>query len=101
MAPHTSADDPSRYRSPAEADRWRDRDPVTRLETALRERGLLTDEDMEAASAEAEAYAADLRERLSVAPDLSPAALLDHVFGVPPAHLLEQRAALWAELEDC
>jgi pyruvate dehydrogenase E1 component alpha subunit len=101
MAPHTSADDPSRYRTAAEADLWRDRDPVARLESALRERGLLTDEDVKAAAAEAEAYAADVRERLSVDPDLDPASLLDHVFGAPPAHLMEQQSSLRAGLEDC
>jgi 2-oxoisovalerate dehydrogenase E1 component alpha subunit len=101
LAPHTSADDPSRYRSAAEADQWQGRDPVARLESALRERGLLTGEDVKAVAAEAEAYAADVRERLSADPDLSPAALFDHVFGTPPPHLLDQRASLRTESEGC
>ncbi|MFJ9631704.1 thiamine pyrophosphate-dependent enzyme [Streptomyces sp. NPDC101175] len=99
MAPHTSADDPARYRSPAEADRWGRRDPVARLESALRERGLLTDEDVKTVAAEAEAYAADIRERLSLDPDLDTKALLDHVFAAPPAHRPAQQPVRYAESE--
>ncbi|MEW2398058.1 thiamine pyrophosphate-dependent enzyme [Streptomyces sp. NPDC046862] len=101
MGPHTSADDPSRYRTATEADRWRDRDPIARLESALRDRGLLTDADTKTAAAEAEAYAAGVRERLAKAPELAPQALFDHVFAAPPRHLADQQALLQAELEDC
>ncbi|GCB52468.1 branched-chain alpha-keto acid dehydrogenase, E1 component [Streptomyces sp. NL15-2K] len=99
MAPHTSADDPSRYRPATEAEHWRGRDPIARLEDALRERGLLTDTDVKATAVEAEAYAAGVRERLAADPDLDPSTLLDHVFSSPTPHLTEQRAALRAELE--
>ncbi|MEU1003074.1 thiamine pyrophosphate-dependent enzyme [Streptomyces tibetensis] len=101
MGPHTSADDPSRYRTTAEADHWRERDPIARLESGLRERGLLTDTDTKAAAADAEAYAAGVRERLAEEPELAPHALLDHVFAAPPSHLVGQRASLRARLEDC
>lgn len=99
LGPHTSADDPSRYRPAEEAEHWRRRDPITRLESALRERGVLTPEDADAATAEAEAYAADVRARLAEDPEPAPLALFDHVFASPPPHLTEQRAVLRAELE--
>lgn len=101
VGPHTSADDPSRYRSAAEADHWRGRDPIARLESALRERGLLTDEDVKTTAAGAESYAADVRERLSLDPELNPAALFDHVFASPTPQLTDQQAQLHAELEGC
>lgn len=101
LGPHTSADDPSRYRPAEEAEHWRRRDPVTRLESALRERGVLTREAAEAAAAEAEAYAADLRARFTEDPELNPMALFDHVFAAPAPQLTEQRASLRAELEGC
>ncbi|MGI5430029.1 thiamine pyrophosphate-dependent enzyme [Streptomyces sp. CA-179760] len=102
MGPHTSADDPSRYRTAAEADRWRERDPITRLESSLRERGLLADADTKAAEAEAEAYAAGLRERLAADPELpAPHTLFDHVFAEPLPHLVDQQALLRAAWEDC
>lgn len=37
---HSSADDPSRYRDPAEVETWRRRDPLARLERWLRDRGV-------------------------------------------------------------
>ena len=43
MEAHTNADDASRYRDAAEVEAWRDRDPVARLETYLRARGVLDD----------------------------------------------------------
>ncbi|WP_405813385.1 thiamine pyrophosphate-dependent dehydrogenase E1 component subunit alpha [Streptomyces sp. NBC_01390] len=100
MAPHTSADDPSRYRPAEETEHWRGRDPIDRLETWLREHGLLTEDDIAATAAQAEAYAADVRSRLAEDPALDPLSLFDHVFSAPTPQLIEQRAALRAELED-
>jgi pyruvate dehydrogenase E1 component alpha subunit len=63
---HTTADDPSRYRDPAEVELWRTKDPITRLKRFLMKRDLLTEEqdqqiieeieaEINAAAAEAEA----------------------------------------------
>jgi len=104
MGPHTSADDPSRYRTAEETEGWRERDPILRLESALRARGLLTDEDVKTAAAEAEAYATDVRERLGADPELDPTALFDHVFSSPTPHIAYQQHVLQAELaesEEC
>lgn len=100
MGPHTSADDPSRYRPAEEADHWRPRDPITRLESALRERGVLTDADADAAAQAAQAYAAEVRARFAVDPGLDPLTLFDQVLASPTPHLAEQRAALRVELEE-
>ncbi|KPI18989.1 pyruvate dehydrogenase (acetyl-transferring) E1 component, alpha subunit [Actinobacteria bacterium OK074] len=101
MGPHTSADDPSRYRPAAEAEHWGARDPIARLESVLRGRGLLDDAAVADAAAGAEAYAADVRERLAAEPELDPMTLFDHVFATPTPQLAEQRDALRAELEGC
>jgi pyruvate dehydrogenase E1 component alpha subunit len=105
MAPHTSADDPTRYRPAEEEAYWRGRDPIARLESALRARDLLTEDGIAATAAEAEAYAADLRTRLrddpALDPDLDPLTLFDHVFSAPTPQLTEQRAALRTEWEGC
>ncbi|MFJ4206086.1 thiamine pyrophosphate-dependent dehydrogenase E1 component subunit alpha [Streptomyces sviceus] len=99
MAPHTSADDPSRYRPAEETEQWRGRDPIDRLESWLRERALLTEDDIAAVAAEAEAYAAEVRTRFTEDPDPDPLGLFDHVFSAPTPQLTEQRAQLQAELE--
>ncbi|WBB70891.1 pyruvate dehydrogenase (acetyl-transferring) E1 component subunit alpha [Micromonospora sp. WMMD812] len=98
MEPHTNADDQTRYRDGAEVDSWRDRDPVSRLETYLRDRGELDDDAVAAIAAEAEAYAAALRERMNAQPTVDPLSLFDHVYAEPTPQLIEQREQVRAEL---
>lgn len=94
MAPHTSSDDPTRYRPDEEVELWGGRDPLRRLELLLRLRGLLSDRDVAEATAEAEAFAADLRDRLRQDPEPDPLELFDHVYASPTPQLIEQRTAL-------
>ncbi|TDD96077.1 pyruvate dehydrogenase (acetyl-transferring) E1 component subunit alpha [Actinomadura rubrisoli] len=96
---HTNADDATRYRTDAEAERWRRRDPVARLEAYLRRRGHLGDEDVAAAAAAAEELAARLRAGMNADPELAPLGLFDHVYGTRTPQLDEQRASLRSELE--
>jgi 2-oxoisovalerate dehydrogenase E1 component alpha subunit len=98
MDPHTNADDPARYRDEAEVKRWGEADPVARLETYLRGRGALDDGQVAVIQATAEAYAAELRDRMNVDPVVDPLELFDHVFAEPTPQLREQRAQLAAEL---
>ncbi|MEU6535616.1 pyruvate dehydrogenase (acetyl-transferring) E1 component subunit alpha [Streptomyces sp. NPDC047000] len=96
---HTNADDASRYRDDAEVRTWREHDPVLLLEHELTGRGLLDDDGMRAARDDAEAMAADLRDRMNRDPRLDPTDLFDHVYAEPTPQLREQRALLLAELE--
>ncbi|MFI7490090.1 pyruvate dehydrogenase (acetyl-transferring) E1 component subunit alpha [Micromonospora echinaurantiaca] len=98
MEPHTNADDATRYRDGAEVDAWRDRDPIARLETYLRERGVLDEAAVAAVAAEAEEYAADLRARMNAQPTVDPLSLFDHVYAEPTPQLVEQREQVRAEL---
>ncbi|TYB98502.1 pyruvate dehydrogenase (acetyl-transferring) E1 component subunit alpha [Micromonospora sp. WP24] len=98
MEPHTNADDANRYRDGAEVDAWRDRDPIARLEKYLRDRGELDDDGVAAVAAEAETYAADVRERMNAQPTVDPLSLFDHVYAQPTPQLIEQREQVRAEL---
>ena len=98
MDAHTNADDATRYRDEQEVERWRAADPLDRLTAYLRGRDLLSDEIANAASADAEAFAADLRARMNADTTLDPLELFDHVFAEPTPQLREQRAQLAAEL---
>jgi 2-oxoisovalerate dehydrogenase E1 component alpha subunit len=98
MEAHTNADDATRYRDGAEVDAWRDRDPLSRLETYLRERGALDDAGVAAIAEEAEAYAADLRTRMNTQPAVDPLSLFEHVYAEPTPQLVEQREQVRAEL---
>ncbi len=96
---HTNADDPTRYRDSAEVDDWLRRDPIARLEAWLRHEGLIDDAFVAEVTRKAEAFAADLRTRLSVDLAVDPMSLFDNVFATPTPQLLEQRAMVAAELE--
>lgn len=91
---HTTADDPSRYRSEDEVKEWEARDPIVRLRKHLRERGLVT-EDQEARWAKEH----DVRIRAAVraleeAAPADPQAMFDHVLSAVPPRLERQRASL-------
>ena len=99
MQAHTNADDARRYRADDEVAAWVARDPLSRLQTHLQDRGLLTDTDLAAAHEAAERLAAEMREQLfrDVTPD--PADLFAHVYAAPTPQLTEQ-AALVADEQD-
>jgi 2-oxoisovalerate dehydrogenase E1 component alpha subunit len=98
MEAHTNADDATRYRDDDEVRAWAAADPLARLEAHLTGRGLLTAADVESARAEAEDFAAALRERMNADAEADPLELFDHVFAEPTPQLREQREALAAEL---
>ncbi|MEU2727424.1 pyruvate dehydrogenase (acetyl-transferring) E1 component subunit alpha [Streptomyces griseoviridis] len=95
---HTNADDATRYRAADEVDAWRAHDPIILLERELTGRGLLDEAGIEAARADAEAMAADLRARMNQDPALDPMDLFTHVYAEPTPQLREQRDQLRAEL---
>jgi 2-oxoisovalerate dehydrogenase E1 component alpha subunit len=96
---HTNADDATRYRDPAEVERWRAADPVPRLEKLLRGRGVLTDADVTADESAAEEFAAGFRAGMNGEPVVDPQDLFAHVYA-EPRRLAHQRAALLAELAE-
>ena len=96
---HTNADDATRYRDPDEVAEWTRRDPIARLEAWLRQEGLIDDAFVASVTAEAEAFAADLRARMSVDIAVDPMSLFGNVFATPTPQLLEERAMVQAELE--
>ncbi|MDX2550732.1 pyruvate dehydrogenase (acetyl-transferring) E1 component subunit alpha [Streptomyces stelliscabiei] len=100
MDAHTNADDATRYRDADEVEQWRAADPLIRLETYLRARGALTDQDIAAVGEEAEALAAELRAGMNAETVGDPLELFDHVYAEPTPQLREQRALLAAELAE-
>jgi pyruvate dehydrogenase E1 component alpha subunit len=98
MEAHTNADDASRYRSREEVDSWLARDPVTRLRDYLGRRGLLSAGARAELDADAEAAAAQLRQRMQADVRRDPADLFRHVYAEPPPALRRQQQELAAEL---
>ncbi len=93
MGPHTTSDDPTRYRSRTEEEGWRAKDPLARLRAMLHAEGLADegfDEVVEAKVAEA---AARLRRGCLAMPDPGPDAVFAHVYAEPHPLLEEERSA--------
>ncbi|HTQ05934.1 MAG TPA: thiamine pyrophosphate-dependent enzyme [Polyangiaceae bacterium] len=88
--PHSSSDDPSRYRTDAEERAWAERDPLARLRRHLTLVGALAPEDEAALTA---AIDAELGAAVTLAAADPPPAretLFDDVYARPPWHLREQ-----------
>ena len=96
MAPHTTSDDPSRYRTEDEATAWTGRDPIRRMQTALNHLGLW-DESDEARLLETLKRELDEAVRAADAtPDPEPQEIVEHVFETMTPD--QQRA--WEVLRD-
>jgi pyruvate dehydrogenase E1 component alpha subunit len=91
MGPHTTADDPTRYRDPAELARWAAKDPIARLAALLRNEGILTAEVEASVIAKADAVAAGLRAACIALVDPDPLTVFDNVYSEPHSVLARQR----------
>jgi pyruvate dehydrogenase E1 component alpha subunit len=95
---HTTADDPTRYRTEDDAAPWRDKDPIARAEARLHARGAWDDAFATAVREEAEERAALMRQSLITSEPVHPTALFDWVFANPPESLRRERDELGAAL---
>jgi pyruvate dehydrogenase E1 component alpha subunit len=101
MQPHTTSDDPTRYRTDAELEPWRgkERDPIERCAERLRSRGALDDAFVSRVNEEADARAAAMRQTVLTATPPHPESVFNLVFANPPASLLRERDEFKASLE--
>ena len=99
MEAHTTADDPTRYRTPEELEEWQRRDPIARFETFLTHQDLLDDDFRDEVDREAAYAARRLREEIYDAPHGDPLELFRHVYVDPPPSFVEQEAQLSRELD--
>jgi pyruvate dehydrogenase E1 component alpha subunit len=100
MEAHTNADDASRYRNRAEVESWLDRDPLRRLETYLRDQGVVGDGDLERFGVEAEELAEQVRSAMNRDAAADPDDLFAHVYAEPTPALDAQREFLLSELRE-
>src|SRR6266705_5254781 len=90
---HTTADDPTKYRSEEEVAEWERKDPLTRFRAYLEKRNLFEagleqriDEDI-----------AEAVRRFESAPPADPLTMFDHVYAELPPDLKAQRAEMAAQ----
>jgi pyruvate dehydrogenase E1 component alpha subunit len=100
MMMHTTADDPRRYRSDEELEGWKTKDPITRFETYLRRKKLLTKKKIEhiaeAVQKQIQAAVDNAEAQMKTMGD--PLAMFDHAYAEMPSHLVAQKETLAAEL---
>ena len=100
LAPHSTADDPKKYRKDAEVKAWEAREPLLRLRRYLDGKGLV-DEALHARyEAEVDTEVRLAIERAEARMQAArPSDMFDNVYGDVPAEVLTQRATFAEELD--
>ncbi|MEU7633363.1 pyruvate dehydrogenase (acetyl-transferring) E1 component subunit alpha [Nocardia sp. NPDC049220] len=91
MGPHTTADDPTRYRSAAETEQWARRDPIDRVRRLLEREGHWDDAFERRVTEHADAVAGQVRTATIDLPDPTPAELFDHVYATAHPLIADER----------
>ncbi|WP_105565281.1 pyruvate dehydrogenase (acetyl-transferring) E1 component subunit alpha [Microbacterium halophytorum] len=92
VGPHTTTDDPTRYRDDEEVAAWRGKDPLDRLLRHLGGAGAREDRVREEAQVRCDQVARELRTAVTAIPVPATDAMFDHVFTGPTRRLERQRA---------
>jgi pyruvate dehydrogenase E1 component alpha subunit len=95
---HTTADDPTRYRDPAEVESWRAKDPITRFQRFLIKRGLLTEEQVQQTITDLEEEINEAVREAEAMPPMAPDSFFDYTMAELPPRLQEERADLLRHL---
>lgn len=94
MGPHSSSDDPTRYRNEAEPEAWKKKDPIARFKTWLANNGVLSMADE---AALAQTLDREIREAIAAEEPVGPpplGSIVGDVYADIPWHLEEQLAEL-------
>jgi pyruvate dehydrogenase E1 component alpha subunit len=92
---HTTADDPTKYRSEEEVKAWEQKDPLTRFRAYLEKKKLL-DPSVDEQVDEEIAHGV---ERFEAMPPADPLEMFDHTYAELPPHVAAERAELAARLQ--
>lgn len=101
LCPHTTADDPRRYRTEAEVHEWQRRDPLARFQKYLQAKRLWTPKWEEALLAGIQSEIDDaIRSAEAEHEALDPLAMFDQAYAEPPPEVVAQREQAAALLHD-
>jgi 2-oxoisovalerate dehydrogenase E1 component alpha subunit len=98
MGPHTTSDDPTRYRSQAEVEHWAALDPIKRYRTYLRHIGVWNERLDERVRTRSARMRTELRDAVVGAPDIAVTDMFDTTYADITPDLVEQRQQLLDEL---
>jgi pyruvate dehydrogenase E1 component alpha subunit len=94
FGPHTTADDPTKYRTEEEIEPWKPRDPFVRLRLYLKGKGLWNEEAEERATEEGQRQIDEAVKEAEAVPAPSPEDIFQYVFSEMTPPLKEQLAYL-------
>jgi 2-oxoisovalerate dehydrogenase E1 component alpha subunit len=92
MGPHSTADDPTRYRDPELIEPWKKKDPLIRMRRYLESRNLWSDGDEQRAAADSDARLTAAIEAAEAGLPPEPETMFEDVYAELPWHLREQQA---------
>lgn len=90
MGAHTTSDDPTKYRSRAETEAWRAKDPISRLRTYLMNAGAIDQVWLGALEVESVALAVRIREGCISLPEPRLSDWFDRAYAQTPAAIRRQ-----------
>jgi pyruvate dehydrogenase E1 component alpha subunit len=99
MGPHTTSDDPTRYRSTEELAEWAAQDPIERVGSLLASQGMMTDEFRSHVAAAADDVATRMRAGCLALTKPAPLTVFDNVFTAPTTWLERQKSQYSAYLD--
>ncbi|WP_221891289.1 pyruvate dehydrogenase (acetyl-transferring) E1 component subunit alpha [Microbispora sp. KK1-11] len=99
MGPHTTSDDPGRYRPAEEVDAWRKKDPIARMRSYLLREGMADEAFFAEVDEEGDRMALELRDGVIAMPDPPVDDMFDHVYADRHALVEEERAWYAAYLD--
>lgn len=94
MGAHTTADDPSKYRSPEEVEQWKAKDPVGRFRLYLEAEDLADEQFFTAVDEEAEELANELRSTVLSMESIDIERVMDTVYAEPHRQVEVEKAWL-------
>jgi len=98
MGPHTTSDDPTRYRSAVLDDEWKQKDPIDRIEKLLEAEHAMDDEFRARVKDRADYTASELRRGCLGTVEPTAMSLFDNVYADPHPLVSEERVAYAAYL---
>jgi pyruvate dehydrogenase E1 component alpha subunit len=99
MGPHTTSDDPTRYRSAADEAEWREKDPLIRMRALLAREGLADEAYLASVDLAADQTAAALRRGCIGTVEPEPMSVFDEVYAEPHPLIDEERVAFGSYLD--
>jgi pyruvate dehydrogenase E1 component alpha subunit len=103
LSVHTTADDPTRYRKEEEVEQWQGKDPITRFQKYLVDKGLLDQSQISQIEEEVENEIKEVVNRAEAQMkelENEPMIMFEHLYAELPPHLQEQREELARELAE-